>query len=125
MWKEQEAAHKVKQMGLETQPGSREWHWVELRPWKVVLEKKLSQRCAKPLAFDLGGSKWDTTRRAEQSCCTAHSKAIPLRGEQEKQSDNPWNCPPTAEALQETVPGKLHFRALQEHLTKHTHNIKN
>jgi len=26
------------------------------------------------LAFDLGGSKWDMTSRAEHSCCTAHGK---------------------------------------------------
>lgn len=80
----------IKQMGLETQPGSREWHWVQLCPWKVVPEKKkkLSQRCAKPPAFDLGGSKWDTTSRAEQSraeLCTAHSKGSPTWGEQEKE----------------------------------------
>lgn len=60
-------------MGFEKQPGSWEWHCLVISLEGCVLQKK-SQRCAKPLAFDLGGSKWDMTSRAQRSCYTARSK---------------------------------------------------
>lgn len=71
---------RIKQMGLERQPGARELSTVmslEGCFWRKKKKIKLSQRCAKPPAFDLGGSKWDTTSGAERSCCSAQGKGRP------------------------------------------------
>lgn len=76
----------IKQMGLETQPGYREWHWVELCPWKVVFEIKSCLRDV-PNALLLIWVAANGTRQVEQSRAAAlpTAKEVPLRGEQEKE----------------------------------------